>query len=137
MGIAAQILTDSVNAAITAGYVVSIESDMLGVVCTSSEAPLWEVDPMAKEISPLGAVLLATQPPIVDEDVALSHVFGTRPEFHEGIEDGAAGRRNLAHDDRLYCEGHVLGVHVRELIQRRRGIPVERTSIEVTGEIDA
>ena len=137
MGTAAQILTDSVNAAIAVGLTISLDSDMLGVVCTSSEAPLWEIDPMAKEISPLGAVLLATQPPLVDEDRALAHVFGSRPEFHEGIEDGACGRRNLARDDRLYTEGHLLGVQVRELIQRRYGIPVERSSIEITEEIDA
>jgi len=63
-------------------------------------------------------------------------VFQSRPEFHEGIEDGAAGRRNLAHDDHLYCAGHLLGVQIRELIQRRYGIPVERPSIEITEEID-
>ncbi len=137
MSNAAQLLTDAVNAALNAGIAVSTDSDMLGVVCTSSESPLWELDPLAKEIAPLGAVLLATQPPLADEDRALSHVFQSRPEFHEGIEDGAAGRRNLAHDDQLYTAGHLLGVQIRELIQRRLGIPIERSSIEITEEIDA
>lgn len=135
MGRCAQILTDAVNAAIATGLVVSTESDALGVVCNSTADPLWELDPMAHELSPLGAVLLAMQPPLADDDRALAHVFGARPEFHEGIEDGASGRRNISHDDRLYSDGHLLGVQIRELIQRRRGIPVERSVIEITEEI--
>src|SRR5438876_1046192 len=81
----------------------------LGVVCSSTAEPAWGLDPMAHEISPLGAVLLSMQPPLADEDRALAHVFGSRPEFHEGIEDGASGRRNISHDDHLYNDGHLLG----------------------------
>jgi hypothetical protein len=135
---AARLLTDAVNAAIAVGIEINIaEGAELGVVCTSTAQPLWELDPMVGRVSVLGAVLMALQPPLADEDAALSHVFGSRPEFHEGIEDGASGVINCSHEDRLYSEGHTIGKEIRGLIQRRYGIPVERSSIETTEEIEA
>jgi len=126
---AARILTDAVNAAHDRGLTVVAARD-LGVICTSIVEPTWEVDPRAATaISPLGAVLLDRKPPIVNIDMALSWVFGSRPEFHEGIEDGVVGQRDMRRDDKLYLDGVFIGAQLRELIQRRQGVPIERSAI--------
>jgi hypothetical protein len=112
---AAQILTDSLNAAHAAGLTVSTAPD-LGVICTSTAHPKWEPEAFAPAVSVLGAVLLARQPPIVDVDEALAYVFGHRPEFAEGIEDGVGGKPAPETADRLFCEGYFLGVQMRTLV---------------------
>lgn len=129
---AARIVTEAINKAHDLGLFVSTARD-LGVVCASIVEPKWEVDPHAgRTLSALGAVLLHRSPPIVDIDMALSWIFGSRPEFHEGIEDAVAGERDVSRDDQLYCDGVFLGIQVRGLILRRQGVPVERSGDEIT-----
>lgn len=150
-GGAARILTDAVNAAHTRGLTVSTEAD-IGVVATSTHKPAWEVDQRAKTISVLGAVLLEHQPPLADVDAALSYVFGgTRPEFHEGIEEGVTGKPAPETADRLFAEGYFLGVQMRTLVwtvpcpthlaryprgqkcpKCAAGVPAERSASETT-----
>ncbi len=112
---AARILTDSVNAAHATGLTVTTDAD-LGVVCLSSASPTWAPDPHAYAVSVLGAVLLAHQPPIVGVDQALAHVFGSRPEFVQGIEDGVSGKAAPEVADALYGDWYFLGVQLRTLV---------------------
>jgi len=150
---AARILTDAVNAAHARGLTVTTARD-LGVVCPSIVDPSWEIDPRASAVSVLGAVLLDRQPPIVDIDHALAYVFGTRPEFHEGIEWGAAGKPAPETADRLFADGYFLGVQMRTLVAtvpcgvhltrylrgercpRCVGAPVESSPTETTRPLD-
>lgn len=147
---AAQILTDALNAAHARGLTVSTDSD-LGVICTSTAQPKWEPAAFAPAVSVLGCVLLAHQPPIADVDAALTHVFGTRPEFHKGIEEGVAGKPAPETADQLFAEGYFLGVQMRTLVwtvpcgthmvrfprgglcpQCAAGVPVPRSADEIT-----
>jgi hypothetical protein len=151
---AARILTDALNQAHARGLTVSTDAD-LGVIATSTHRPGWEVDPRARAVSVLGCVLLAHQPPIVDVDHALAYVFGTRPEFAEGIEEGCAGKPAPDTADRLFCDGYVLGVQMRVLVwtvpcavhltrfrrgercpQCADGVPVPRPAAETTRPLD-
>lgn len=116
----AQIITDAVNAAHRQGITVSTDPRM-GVRCPSSAAPRWERHPSAEAVSPLGAVLLAEQPPIELADEALCHVLGSKMLFHLGIEDGCGGAvmsANLTRglDAQLYRDGWKLGEQLRVLI---------------------
>lgn len=112
---AARILTDAINAAHAAGLTVSTAAD-IGVICLSSAGPAWAPDPRATAVSVLGCVLLAHQPPIVEIDHALAHVFGTRPEFAEGVEDRVSGKAAGESGDRLYGDGYFVGVQLRSLV---------------------
>lgn len=133
---AARIVTDAINKAHDRGLFVSTARD-LGVICSSIVDPAWEVDPRGgRTVSVLGAVLLEHSPPIVSIDQALGWIFGSRPEFHEGIEDGVASERDVSRDDLLYRDGVFLGIQVRELIRRRQGVPVERAADEITRKIE-
>lgn len=148
---AARILTDAVNVAHARGLTVSTRRD-LGVVCVSIVEPSWQLDPRASAVSVLGALLLERQPPIVNIDQALSWVFGSRPEFHEGIEEGVAGVDGGGRStDRLFAEGWFIGVQMRTLVSTvpcpthltryprgercprcAEGVPVERPAAETT-----
>ncbi len=153
-GGAARILTDSLNAAHGTGVTVTTGTD-LGVVCTSTADPRWEIDPRASAVSLLGCVLLIKQPPIADAEKALSHVFDTRREFINGIELGVTGEAAPEVADELLAEGYFLGVQMRTLVatvpctlhltrfprggmcpQCAGAVPVERSTTETTRPLD-
>ncbi len=131
-----EIIRKAVNAAHAAGLTVSTVPD-LGVHCTSTHAPRWEVEQRVQVISPLGAVLLALQPAIVDADAALAHALGVNRIYILGFDEGQSGlKSNLLIDEgpaaRLYGQGFAAGVEFRAIMHRRAGVPVERAPDEPT-----
>lgn len=70
---------------------IRVRAGDLGVVCTSTHGPVrWEPDPGRREdvVSPLGAVLLAEQPPGADPHEAAAHALGIPLAWVMGLEDG-------------------------------------------------
>jgi hypothetical protein len=66
-------------------------TDSFGVVCTSQHAlAMWEPDPRARGISPLGACVLQVQPQTVDTDEAASLAVGAPVAWVEGFAAGCA-----------------------------------------------
>jgi hypothetical protein len=120
----ARIVTDAILAAVDKHLKVSSNPD-LGVHCTSTYAPGWEVDPRASAISPLGAVLLARQPEINEPIAALVHALGVGFMWQEGFDHGCAAdalnENHLAGLDRdLYRDGYKVGAEARVLLNRIR-----------------
>jgi hypothetical protein len=125
-----EIIRRAVNAAHAAGLTVSTVPD-LGVHCVSTAQPLWEVEQRVQVISPLGAVLLALQPQIVEADAALAHALGVNRIWICGFDEGQAGEKSdLLVDSgpaaQLYGQGFTAGVEFRAVMHRRAGVPVER-----------
>lgn len=124
------LIRESVNAAAQLGITVSTIPD-LGVHCTSQHPPCWEREGRADCVSPLGAVLIARQPPIPSADDALAHVLGVSVLWVIGFDDGCAkqapstafanGPARL-----LYAQGFEAGTTFRAVMHRRAGVPVER-----------
>lgn len=132
----ARIVTESINAALKRGLTVSSAPD-LGVACTSTYAPAWELDPRAGAISPLGAVLLIVQPKVTEPVAALVHALGVGSMWQEGFSDGCAKedpRENLeaGPDGLLYADGYRVGGQTRALLHRALGVPVLRDADEIT-----
>lgn len=128
-----------VNAASATGLTVSAVAE-LGVHCTSTHAPRWEVEPRADVISPLGAVLLAEQPQIADADAALAHVLGANRIWIMGFDEGQSGQKSdllveAGPAARLYGQGYAAGVEFRGALHKRLGVPVERTADEPTNPV--
>ncbi len=135
-----EIIRRAVNAAHAAGLTVSTVPD-LGVHCTSTHDPRWEVEQRVQVLSPLGAVLLALQPHIVDADAALAHVLGVNRIWVQGFDEGQSGEKsNLLVNEgpaaRLYNDGWKAGVEFRAIMHRRAGVPVERPANETTPPVD-
>lgn len=131
-----EIIRKAVNAAHAAGLTVSTVAD-LGVSCTSTYAPTWVVSERVDVISPLGAVLLAEQPPIADADAALAHVLGANRIWVMGFDEGQSGQKSdllveAGPAARLYGQGFAAGVEFRAVMHRRQGVPVEQPAPEVT-----
>lgn len=129
-----EIIRRAVNAAHDAGITVSTVPD-LGVHCTSTMDPRWEVEQRVQVVSPLGAVLLALQPHIVDADAALSHVLGVGKLWVIGFDDAVGGAKQVSEASRLYGDGFAAGVEFRAIMHRRAGVPVERADDQPTAPI--
>jgi len=125
-----EIIRRAVNAAHAAGLTVSTVPD-LGVHCTSTHAPRWEVEQRVQVVSPLGAVLLMIQPTIPDADKALSHVLGVGKLWVIGFDEACGGAKQVSETSRLYGEGFAAGAEFRAVMHLRQGVPVARPA-EVT-----
>lgn len=118
----AQIVTHAVLDAVDRHLTVSSKPD-LGVHCTSTHAPAWELSPRAEAISPLGAVLLSKQPQVSEPVAALAHVLGVGWMWQQGFDHGCAAEPlNKNHiiglDRALYADGYAVGAEVRVLLNR-------------------
>jgi hypothetical protein len=133
-----RLIAEAVNVALRAGLTVSAVP-ALGVHCVSTAKPRWEPEARVQVISPLGAVLLARQPPIPDADAALAHALGVGRLYVVGFDDGCAGQSPSVSmsggtASRLYGDGFVAGAQFRAVMHRRQAVPVERGA-EVTGPV--
>jgi len=126
-----EIIRRAVNAAHAAGLTVSTVPD-LGVHCVSTHSPRWEVEQRVQVLSPLGAVLFALQPHIVDADAALAHVLGVGKLWVIGFDDACAGAKQPSEASRLYGQGFAAGIEFRAVMHRRAGVPDERPADERT-----
>ncbi len=136
-----RLIAEAIKTATAAGHVVTAEAT-LGLVCNSTSMPRWEHDPRAAAISPLGALLLAHQPPIPLADEALAHLLGTSMIYVLGLDDGCVGATpssTIARGPaaRLYADGYTIGTELRALLHRkyRDGVPIARPADETTDRI--
>lgn len=101
-----------------------------GVVCGSTYGPVrWELDPRDREpvVDPIGAVLLAQQPPACDIPDAACQALGVNRAWYEGLCDGMVldpkDARWLACTARAtylhgYESGALLRIHVQSYAVR-------------------
>lgn len=130
------IIRSAVNAATGCGLTVSTVPH-LGVHCTSTHAPRWEIEARVEVISPLGAVLLAEQPRIPDADRALADALGVNTIWVIGFDHAQAGEKKSEAYVRgqaaeLYAQGYAAGEKFRTEMHRRQGVPLERSATETT-----
>lgn len=99
--------------------------ESFGVVCLSTHAPEWELDPRADALSPIGAVVLMVQPPCSDPDEAASLVLDAPASYVTGLARGIAkGEPSETWTDsvdrRLFAAGYEAGLFVRSWLMRPR-----------------
>jgi hypothetical protein len=97
--------------------------ESFGVVCISTHAPTWEVDPRAEGVSPVGAVVLMEQPPCSDTDEAASLALDAPPAYCDGLAAGIAKAEPSkawveSTARRLYLAGWEAGLFVRSWLMR-------------------
>lgn len=114
---------------------ITVTTDVYpGVMLASTLVPSWERDPKCERVSPLGAVLLALQPPVPSLDKALVAALDVSTIWILAFEFGAAG---IEMDERLKrvpakllaAEGYAAG----DALRTSMGVPSARAATETTG----
>lgn len=94
----------------------------LGVVCVSSHATnRWRRDPFVNSISPVGALVLMSQPRSTHPWAAAAEALGGSMVFSEGVIDGIAKldrerKTNFGAAAKLFLDGFEVGLMVRRLV---------------------
>jgi hypothetical protein len=94
-----------------------------GVVCISTHAPRWEVDPSVTGPNPVGAAILMAQPECSDLDEAAALALGVPLAWVEGLAAGVARAEpsktwatSVARH--MYLGGFEAGLFVRSWLMR-------------------
>lgn len=106
-------------------------SNAFGVICVSQGSlAMWERDPRASGINPIGAAILRTQPQTDDVDDAAALAVGAPIAWLDGFCDGLARvpppsvPRTNRIAARQFAEGYVAGTMARDYLHRAEVVNV-------------